>query len=58
MARLVCLVDTVPVDAVSRRSDVLIVQQHSAALEAGDADVSLPGELAERRLIAADDALL
>ena len=48
----------IPVDAVSRRGDVLVVKQNSAALEAGDADVRLPGELAEGGLIAADDPLL
>ena len=47
-----------PVDTVGGGGDVLVVEQDSAALESGDADVSLPGELAESGLIAADNALL
>lgn len=40
------------------RGDVLVVKQDSAALESGDADVRLPRELAESRLIAADNPFL
>lgn len=45
-------------NAVSRCCDVLIVEKDAAALEAGDSNVRLPGELAECGLVASDNALL
>jgi hypothetical protein len=46
------------VNAVSRRCDVLIVEQDAAALETGDSNVRLPGKLAECGLVTTDNALL
>lgn len=40
------------------RGDVLVIEQDSAALEAGDADVRLPWKLAKGSLITADDPFL
>ena len=45
-------------NAVGSCGHILMAEQDSAALESGDADVCLPGELSERSLIAANDALL
>ena len=44
--------------AVSSGDHVTPVQQSPSALEARDADVRLPGELAEVDLVSADDATL
>lgn len=44
------------VDAVSRRGHEEVIDEDAAALVAGDADVRLPGELSEARLVPAYDS--
>ena len=46
-----------PVDAVSGRGDVPMVEEDPAALVGADTDVSLPGQLRELRLLSANDPL-
>lgn len=44
------------VDAVSRRGHEEMVDQHAATLVPGDADVRLPRELSEARLVPSYDS--
>ena len=46
-----------PVDTVGGRGDVPVVEEDPAALVGADADVSLPGQLRELRLLSTNDPL-